>query len=242
MASKVTEKNRAIVLQSLRYGDNSMIVKILTENSGLQSYIVKGILNKKSKIRPALFQNMTLVDIVATSGSTGLGFINEVSLSYFYKSIPENIKKTTIAIFINELIIKSITETETDEYLFQYIYDSMIWLDNATDNYSDFPLFFAMKLCSHLGFAPNIDTYQDGRCFDILDGNFKDFYNGVHVIDSKLSHYFYKICTTKIEDRAIHIDNETRHNLLKHIILYYKLHIDSVTELSSQSILHEILS
>lgn len=64
MASKVTEKNRAIVLQSLRYGDNSMIVKILTENSGLQSYIVKGILNKKSKIRPALFQNMTLVDIV----------------------------------------------------------------------------------------------------------------------------------------------------------------------------------
>ena len=57
-------KTRAIVLQSIRYGDSSLIVKMLTEEFGLQSYMVKGVLGKNSKMKPAHFQNMNLLEIL----------------------------------------------------------------------------------------------------------------------------------------------------------------------------------
>ena len=77
--AKTEEKTRAIVIQSIRYGDSSLIVKMLTEEYGMQSYMVKGVFGSKSKFRPALFQNMTILDIVATSGKASLSFIKEIS-------------------------------------------------------------------------------------------------------------------------------------------------------------------
>ena len=61
--TKILEKTEAIVIQSIRYGDSSLIVKMLTEEYGMQSYMVKGVYGSRSKFRPALFQNMTILDI-----------------------------------------------------------------------------------------------------------------------------------------------------------------------------------
>ena len=73
--AKTTSKTRAIVLQSIKYGDSSLVVKMLTEKLGIQSYMVKGVFGKKSKMKAALFQNMTLLEIVADTSSNSLGFI-----------------------------------------------------------------------------------------------------------------------------------------------------------------------
>ena len=36
------DKIQGVVLQSLRYGDSSLIVKVFTRNFGLRSYMLKG--------------------------------------------------------------------------------------------------------------------------------------------------------------------------------------------------------
>ena len=53
------DKTRAIVLKAIKYGDNSLIVKLLTEQNGLQSFMIKGAYNKNAKIRAALFKPLT---------------------------------------------------------------------------------------------------------------------------------------------------------------------------------------
>ena len=116
--AKTILKTKAVVLQTIKYGDSSLVVKMFTEESGLQSFMVKGAFGKKSKMKAALFQNMTLLEIVAEIGGSSLGFIKEISLSHCYKSIPSDIKKTTILIFISELLSKSISESEVDTELF----------------------------------------------------------------------------------------------------------------------------
>ncbi|MBR6775770.1 MAG: DNA repair protein RecO [Bacteroidales bacterium] len=192
--AKVTVKTRAIVLQSIKYGDSSLVVKMLTEEMGVQSFMVKGVYGKKSKMKAAFFQNMTLLEIVAEIGGSTLGFIKEISLSHYYKSISSDFKKTTILIFISELLSKSIAESEPDTTLFNYVYDSMIWLDEVESSYADFPIIFAMRLSFYLGFFPNIDTYTEGSCFDLLDGNFKTWSNDIYQIDAELSEAFYFMC------------------------------------------------
>jgi DNA repair protein RecO (recombination protein O) len=237
--AKNTIKTRAIVLQSIKYGDSSLVVKMLTEEEGLQSFMVKGVFGKKSKMKAALFQNMTMLEIVADSSDNSLGFIREISLSHCYKSIASDIKKSTIIIFISELLSKSISESETDTDLFNFIYDSMIWLDEAISNYANFPLVFAIQLSKFLGFFPNIDTYSEGSSFDLLDGNFKTTHNDIYQIDNEPSQFLYKLC--RYNNDNLTISNATRRKLLEAIVMYYKLHADNVREIKSYEILRTLL-
>ena len=237
--AKTTIKTKAIVLQSIKYGDNSLIVKMITEELGIQSYMVKGVFGKKSKMKAALFQNMTMLEIVADSSDNSLGFIREISLSHCYKSIASDIKKSTIIIFISELLSKSISESETDTDLFNFIYDSMIWLDEAISGYANFPLVFAIQLSKFLGFFPNIDTYSEGSSFDLLDGNFKTTHNDIYQIDNEPSQFLYKLC--RFNNDNLTISNATRRKLLEAIVTYYKLHADNVREIKSYEILRTLL-
>lgn len=237
--AKTTIKTKAIVLQSIKYGDNSLIVKMITEELGIQSYMVKGVFGKKSKMKAALFQNMTMLEIVADSSDNSLGFIREISLSHCYKSIASDIKKSTIIIFISELLSKSISESETDTDLFNFIYDSMIWLDEAISDYANFPLVFAIQLSKFLGFFPNIDTYSEGSSFDLLDGNFKTTHNDIYQIDNEPSQFLYKLC--RYNNDNLTISNATRRKLLEAIVTYYKLHADNVREIKSYEILRTLL-
>ncbi len=237
--AKTTIKTKAIVLQSIKYGDSSLIVKMLTEEAGIQSFMVKGVFGKKSKMKAALFQNMTLLDIVADFGNNSLGFIREISLSHYCQSISTDIKKSTIIIFISELLSKSISENEGDTDLFNFIYNSMLWLDEADSDYTNFPLIFATQLSRLLGFFPNTDTYSENSSFDLLDGNFKTTYNDIYQIDSELSKYFYKICNQPTE--TFIPNNTIRRKLLEAIITYYKLHANDVREIKSYEILRTLL-
>lgn len=256
--AKTTVKTRAIVLHSIKYGDNSLIVKMLTEEEGLQSFMVKNVFGKKSKMKAALFQNMTLLDIISESGNGSLSFIKELSLAHYYKDISTNIKKSTIIFFISELLSKTITESETDTALFDFIFNSMIWLDEAEDNYVNFPIFFAIRLSAYLGFFPNIDTYSEGSCFDLLDGNFKKIQNDIYQMEPELSRAFYEIlevtrqCDSTRDSLSLSatqpLSNSTtqqlslkeRRKLLEHIATYYKLHVEDMRELSSYEILKTV--
>lgn len=245
--AKSTVKTRAIVLHTIKYGDSSLVVKMFTEDAGMQSFMVKGVYGKKSKMKAAMFQNMTLLEIVADVGNDSLGFVKELSLSHCYKTIPFDIKKTTILIFISELLSKSISESETDTELFNFIYDSMIWLDEATSSYANFPLFFSMQLSKYLGFFPNIDTYSEGLCFDLLGGNFKRWNNDIYQIDAELSKIFFLISRlsllkdTYTDSAATRLyDLNSRRKLLDAIVTYYKLHADNVREIKSVEVLREV--
>ena len=45
----MTEKTRGLVLSYIKYKETSIICKIFTESFGIQSYIINGIRNSKSK-------------------------------------------------------------------------------------------------------------------------------------------------------------------------------------------------
>ena len=91
---------QGIVLQSIRYGDTSLIVKVFTRNLGLRSYMVKGAFIRNSKSRAALFQNLHLINYVEASrpNKGSLGYLKDVQLSTVYQSIPFVMNKSAILI------------------------------------------------------------------------------------------------------------------------------------------------
>jgi DNA repair protein RecO (recombination protein O) len=170
-------KTRGIVLHTVKYSETSLIVKVYTEAFGIQSYMVKGARNPKSKLRPILFQPLTLLELVAYHKERNtLQSIKEIRLAHPYQSMPFDIRKSSIALFLNEVVYRSVGEEESNPALFEFLWSSFLLLDAVEEPFMHFHLLFTIKLTKYLGFHPR-NTRTDEHCFfNLSEGTFQPLF------------------------------------------------------------------
>ena len=135
-------KTKGIVLSYIKYGETSIICKIFTETSSIQTFIINGIRKSKSK-NIALYQPLTILDLVIYhKESSGIQRIKEAKLDVIYKTLHLDIKKISICYYISEFLSKILKSSEINEYQFNFIQDSLIVFDNIGGNYSNFHIQF----------------------------------------------------------------------------------------------------
>jgi len=241
----MTERNRGIVLQQLRYGDSSLIVKVFTEEHGIQHFIVKGAFGKSARLKPALFQPLSLIEMQARyKPGRDLNYLTEVSIESPGISIASHIIKSSIALYISELLSKSIIEGSGNRSLFGFVHEALEWLELSDGHLADFHLYFTLELSRYLGFYPKIDMYREGFVFDLMSGEFSGSpYAQHHCIPAAESGDFYRLCRLKpVDFGVIHFGREKRQALLQHLINYYRMHLPGFDGLQSVEVLKVVLS
>lgn len=99
-------KSRAIVLHRFAYSDSSWIVKALTEESGIISFIVKGGKRKDSPFRGAL-DPLALCEVVFRENpNTELQFIKEATLIDWRKNLREDLLSLAKAQVMAEMVLR----------------------------------------------------------------------------------------------------------------------------------------
>lgn len=233
-----------IILHTVKYSDSSLIVKIYTRNFGLQSYMVSGVRGKKSKNKATLFQPLALVDMVVSNSNKGsLQRISEITILHPYTEIPNDIVKSSIAIFLNEILYKALREEHSDEDLFDFIKNSLLVLDLKHDNCSNFHIFFMIQLSRFLGFYPQGKYTRETPVFDLKEGRFTNHIpTHVHYLTAENSELFNNFIGAGYETiQDLKIDSVRRKELLQAMITFYQLHITSFKEIRSQEILEEVM-
>lgn len=238
------DKIQGIVLQSIRYGDTSLIVRIFTRNYGLQSYMVKGAFNRGAKNRVALFQNLNLVQFVEPvhNNKGSLKYLKDVQLSYIYQSMAFVMKKSAILMYVSELLSKTITGQEQNEALFDFIVRSMLWLDLAEERYANFPLFFTLELTRHLGFYPKAN-HQEGWCFDLMEGSFAhDYPVHPYYLDPEVAALLSQLLDLGINEAcSVPLKTSQRRELLDKLIIFMRLHAPVMNDFHSNEVLKSVL-
>ncbi len=147
-------KTRGIVLSHLKFKETSIIVKIFTEEFGLQTYIVNGIRSNKSPGRMALYQPLTLLDLVVYKNEQkSIQRISECRCEYPFANIPFDMKKSAVLMFCTELLSKIIkNEGLEDRNEFSFIRDHLLKLDDGINDIEHFPVHFAIHLAKFAGF------------------------------------------------------------------------------------------
>ena len=238
------DTTQGIVLQSIRYGDTSLIVKVFTRSLGLRSYMVKGAYNHNSKSRVALFQNLNLINYVETGkpNKSTLGYMKDVQLNTVYQSIPFVMNKSAILMYVSELLSKTLTEQEQNEPLYDFIARSLLWLDLVHQNYANFPLFFTLELTRHLGFYPKAN-HQAGYCFDMMEGSFAhDLPMHPYYFESENALILSQLLNANI-DEACHLllYVNQRRELLDGLIVFMRLHAPVMNDFHSHEVLKTVL-
>lgn len=237
------EKTKAIVVKTTKYSETSVVLKAFTEEFGMRTYMVKGVRKRKSKTPMSLFQPLSLLEMVVyEKEGRDIQNIKEMKPHILFKSIPYEIFKSSMAVFLNEVILKSIGEEERNQEVFDFIYQSVLFLDEAEENYQNFHLWFMTHFTRFLGFKSSSNYSIQENIFDLQEGRFTSLMLPDSIsIQPPLSQYFYQIQSDEQFGSGVGLNRRKRTDLLLKLQRYYQFHLPGFTELKSIGVLMEVM-
>ncbi|MCD8740975.1 DNA repair protein RecO [Mucilaginibacter roseus] len=238
-------KTRGIIFRTTDYSESSVIVQIFTEKFGLQSYIINGVKKPKAKIPRNMLQPLHLVDMVVYHKNNGaVQRISELKATPVLQTIPYNVIKSCIAIFLNEVLYKAVKQQSPDEQLFDFIFNAIEWLDHQAKGLANFHLLFLVQLTRYLGFYPDRANADNSAYFDMKNGVFSNWKpESILYLSAPHTQNFAALLRTNIaKPEQLKIDNSERRYLIDKILEYYALHVEGFGNVKSNEILEEVLS
>ena len=238
-------KTRGIVFKTTDYGETSVIVQVFTEKFGLQSYIINGAKKAKAKISRNMLQPLHLLDMVVYYKNTGnVQRIKELKNSPLLLTVPYDVVKSSLAMFLNEVLYKAVKQQAADENLFDFVFSAIECLDHETTGLANFHLLFLVKLTRYLGFYP--DRYFAGEAdyFDLKNGTFSRYKpEGILYLSPPHTQHFTMLLQIGFENLSqVKLTNDNRRYLIQKLLEYYALHIEGFGNVRSHEVLEEIFS
>ncbi|SDE18485.1 DNA replication and repair protein RecO [Mucilaginibacter pineti] len=238
-------KTRGIIFKATDYGESSVIVQIFTEKFGLQSYIINGAKKPKAKIGRNMLQPLHLLNLVVYHKNTGgVQRITELKNAPVLLTIPYDVVKSCIAMFLNEVLYKSIKQQSAEENIFDFVFSAIEWLDHQTGSVANFHLLFMAQLTRYLGFYPDRALAGNADYFDMKNGIFSKFKpDSVLYLSPPHTQNFSKLLLCNFEDmQQLKLSNDERRYLIQKLLEYYALHIEGFGNIRSADVLEEVLS
>jgi DNA repair protein RecO (recombination protein O) len=236
----MTSKTKAIVISTVKYGDSDLIVKCFTPN-GLRSYLLRRIYSSKNKqISIAHFQVLNLLEISGSDKKNGqLNTVKEVNVDVVYNSIPVDIYKQSMAIFISEVLSSVIWEESDSQELFKFLHAAFQWLDEQQKT-ANFHLIFLLKLTQYLGFYPEVKN-SDHKYFNLRDGIFTNVYQQESCIDGNILNVFKTLIGINFDSlEQLKLSASSRQIILEVLMNYYQIHLTGFRKPKSLEIFKEL--
>ena len=234
----------AIVISTLKYNDSSLIVSCYCERLGLKSFIVKGVLkSKKGLIRKSFFQPLNILSIIThyqKNKSQKLHFFKEIKIVEPLQKIHLDIKKNNTALFISEILRKTLPEDGgINIKLFDFLRKSILDLERKIIS-SAFYLKFLIELSGFLGFYPNMENINNSF-FDLETGCFSGIEKNGNSIKGESLEEFKKILNTPFDRvNSVSISSNLSKDILQNLMKFFSIHLQSFNNLKSHKILNDL--
>lgn len=233
------QSEKAILIHKIKYGDNGLVIKLLTKSGGKKAFLLQG-LKGKNKSLLSLLHPLAILELDCYSSSkSSLQRIKEISSSEPLHSIRSDFYKNNLSFFIAEILLKSLPEEEPTPDLFQFIEVAIHLLENSM-NFGNFHLVFLVKLSQFLGFYPQ-GSFNNREFFDLEAGLFTrlrpSHLNYLELNDARhLSH---------VIDRGFDfiselLNKQDRSYLLDALLKYYHLHLEGFGKLKTLEVIREL--
>ena len=168
--------------------------------------------------------------------------LSDVRLAAPFLSIPFDPYKLSISLFVAEFLYYALRSEQRNELLFDYLENSILWLDGQDGHYANFHLVFLMRLSRFLGFYPNLEDYKSGDYFDLRESVFlssppvhRDFLFPEEAEKVQLM--------MRMDFSTMHLfkmSHQERNRLLEVSLTYYRLHLPDFPEMKSVGVLQEL--
>lgn len=235
-------KARGVVLGTLKYGEKGVIVHLLTDVCGRQSYMIQGVRPTAKGSKMALLQPMFTLEFEGlTSSKMSMHRMKDMVPGMVLHSTPFDVRKSTMALFMAEVLYRLVKESEESSSLFEFVWASIAALDALEEGIANFHLWFLANLSRPLGFSPD-NEYSDGAWLDIRDGHFTP---NALIPSFALSPENARILHDMLECDVrylgeIGLNRTERVDFLEAMLKYYSYHLESIRQVESIRVLREV--
>lgn len=239
------EKTKGIVLHQIKYTDSGIVAQVYTRKFGRQSFLIRGMRKKKSGRHIIMFQPLFILDLeISYKESREMNVLREFSASFSPSGIYSDIRKSSVAIFLGEVLTSVLREESPHEEMFDYIEKSIIYFDGCREDYANFHIAFLAGLSSFLGFEPGIRSSPDDLYFDMMNGIFVAT-PPIHgnYASPDVSGILARVFIASFDSAAdISLNGAMRIEVLETLINYYSLHLSGLRKIKSLEILKDVFS
>ena len=201
--------------------------------------------NKKTGKHNILFQPMFILDLELYYKSTReMQSLKEFSVFFTPFDIYANIKKSSVAIFLGEVLTSVLKEESPHEEMFDFIEESIIYFDQCSEGYANFHIAFLAGLSSFLGFEPGQRADREEKFFDMVNGVFVPIppvhgnYANEEITDILADFFVASYDSIK----NISLTGKTRNDVLETLVKFYSLHLPGLKKIKSLEVLKEVFS
>lgn len=236
-------KTKAIVLRTTRLDDVKVIVDLLSREAGRVSVLCRISATGRGKIKKQLFQPLTILeaDLDQKPNATLLRF-HDLRLAHPFVSLSCQPMKVPVALFLAEFLSFSTRDEQHNPLLYDYVEQSLLWLDTAADHYANFHLVFMMRLTRFIGFYPNLETPAHEAWFDLRSGTFTMTQpSHPDCLPPEEASKISLMMRMNYENMHLfRLSRDERNRCADLILLYYRLHVPRFPELRSLEVVREL--
>lgn len=211
-----------IYLGHLNYSETSVIARFYTQEYGKRSFLLKGVKGKKSRTAGLL---QPLNELQVTSN---FRVEKELNTAYTIESnstlhlVHNDFRKSTMVIFLAEILNKSIIEEEPNKPLYLFLTHRFSELNTDTFD-ANFHLKFLLELSLFLGFYPRLSTHQSDHVFNLEEGIFEhENYQSPLSLDIETSSLLRELISV---GEVPKITNSGRSKLLDGLVSYFEVQL-----------------
>ena len=235
------ELTDAVILKITPYNDTKKIISAFGKDTGYISFMASN-LGRNNRDVSQMMQIAEIEYFQNTNG--GLNKLKSISSKITTTNIYYSVFKMNIAMLWGEILNILLKKEGKNERMYDYIEQSVEYLNYSEKDFSNFNLFFLFRFNTLLGFEIDTSTYQKGYLFDINGGAFiEKALNEIYIAGVNTAAIIYKLCTIRLEELVnIPLSGKSRSKLLDIILLYYSLHLNTNFNTKGIKVLREIFN
>lgn len=237
-------KTRAIVLNSIKFRENSLISYCYSQEFGRISLLVRRAFGgSKKQGKSIFFQPFNVLNLVLhPSPRSELDSLREVEFALYHHNIPFDNMKRSIALFLSEFVYRTVREKEANPALYDYIENFIQQLDTQHVGIANFHLIFMAQFIRHVGFMPTNSWSEREPYFDYKNGSFTAI-QPRHLLyfDREASWLLGQLLNTPLSEcNTLKLNRLQRVQMIDNLLDYYKFHLGDVFEMNSLPVLSAV--
>ncbi|MBO4557448.1 MAG: DNA repair protein RecO C-terminal domain-containing protein [Bacteroidales bacterium] len=234
-------ETRIIVLHLTKYGDRSIVVQALDRDQGRTGFFLRGAGKGRGGLN--YFHSLGILDVIATGGKGDLEYIKEYESPYGLNAIRTDPYKSAIALFIGELLYRSLLDGSMDADLFDFLEDSIARLDAETGSVANFHLCFLVDYCRALGLQPKDNFAPHSPLFQPFTAEFTAADSLAETFTAEHSQLLHGILSLpRPEAMALPLSRDARGGFAQKMVEYLSYHLSQNLNIRSLAVLHDLFS
>ncbi len=234
-------KSEAIVLNRIKYTDNSFVVNLYSEAIGKISVLARTSIRKTGQ-KANMFAPLNIIQtelrLKDTRSVQGISYCELVKSP---TAIDNDISRICISQFIAEVIMKMVKEEEQNVTLYNFFKETIYAIETSRENIVNLHIIFLKEFARHLGFAMTNNYCGETPYFNSREGMFLPFFTSEEEsFDQQLSRAFSIILAASYETNNFRIPYQYRKEIIEQMLEYYKIHTENLTEIKSLKVLNEV--